>query len=106
MSGCLEDDLTGFVHSFFECRDVVLEAVFGTSDPINADRFGQLQPCDQVLRAVAIFFSLNDEDGPTDVCEVAEPVPVAAFLLKRVAENDTACCSCSVENFGHDGSPQ
>jgi len=43
---------------------------------------------------------------PIDVFEVAEPVPVAALLLKWVAENYAASCACSVESFGRDGSPQ
>ena len=78
----------------------------GLSNPHQVDRFGQSQPFDQVLAAVAVVLPLNDDDGPFDVFEVAEPVPVAALLLKWVAENHAASCACSVESFGRDGSPQ
>ena len=64
---------------------MVFKAMPGLSNPHQVDRFGQSQPFDQVLAAVAVVLPLNDDDGPFDVFEVAEPVPVAALLLKWVA---------------------
>jgi len=78
----------------------------GLSDPHHVDRFGQSRPCDQVLIAIAVVLILNDEHGLADVLKVAEPVPLASFLVKRIAENQAASCTCSVERFGHDGSSQ
>jgi len=53
-----------------------------------------------------VFEAMPGLSDPIDVFEVAEPVPVAALLLKWVAENYAASCACSVESFGRDGSPQ
>lgn len=64
--------------------------MFGLSDPHHVDGFGQCRPCDEVLAAVAVVLSLNNEHGLADVCEVANPVPVAALLLKRIIVNFSA----------------